>query len=113
MQQQIRRKTLAVLHSLAAILAVTIAAAAAAPAQAQWKPTKPITIIVPWAAGGATDQVTRLAAAELEPGLGQKIVVVNQPGGAGSIGTKAVLDAPKDGYTWTAGAAKQLGTYPL
>ena len=82
-------------------------------AQAQWKPTKPITIIVPWAAGGATDQVTRLAAAEIEPALGQKIVVVNQPGGAGSIGTKSVLEGPKDGYTWTAGAAKQLGTYPL
>ena len=87
---------------------------AAAPAQAQqWKPTKPITIIVPWAAGGATDQVTRLAAAELEPALGQKVVVVNQPGGAGSIGTKNAMEAPKDGYTWTAGAAKQLGTYPL
>ena len=82
-------------------------------AQAQWKPTKPVTIIVPWAAGGATDQVTRLAASELEAGLGQKIVVVNQPGGAGSIGTKATMDAPKDGYTWTAGAAKQLGTYPV
>ena len=81
--------------------------------QAQWKPTKPVTIIVPWAAGGATDQVTRLAAAELEAGLGQKIVVVNQPGGAGSIGTKAAMDAPRDGYTWTAGAAKQLGTYPV
>lgn len=87
---------------------------AAAPAQAQqWKPSKPITIIVPWAAGGATDQVTRLAAAELEPALGQKVVVVNQPGGAGSIGTKNAMEAPKDGYTWTAGAAKQLGTYPL
>jgi tripartite-type tricarboxylate transporter receptor subunit TctC len=87
---------------------------AAAPVQAQqWKPSKPITIIVPWAAGGATDQVTRLAAAELEPALGQKIVVVNQPGGAGSIGTKNAMEAPKDGYTWTAGAAKQLGTYPL
>jgi tripartite-type tricarboxylate transporter receptor subunit TctC len=82
-------------------------------AHAQWKPTRPITIIVPWAAGGATDQVTRLAASEIEAGLGQKIVVVNQPGGAGSIGTKAVMDAPRDGYTWTAGAAKQLGTYPL
>ena len=68
---------------------------------------------MPWAAGGATDQVTRLAAAELEAGLGQKIVVVNQPGGAGSIGTKAAMDAPRDGYTWTAGAAKQLGTYPV
>lgn len=109
--QQNRRRTLAALA--AAALGVSLAVVAAAPAQAQWKPTKPITIIVPWAAGGATDQVTRLAAAELEPGLGQKIVVVNQPGGAGSIGTKAVMDAPKDGYTWTAGAAKQLGTYPL
>ena len=82
-------------------------------AHAQWKPTKPVTIIVPWAAGGATDQVTRLAASEIEAGLGQKIVIVNQPGGAGSIGTKATMDAPKDGYTWTAGAAKQLGTYPV
>jgi tripartite-type tricarboxylate transporter receptor subunit TctC len=88
-------------------------ALAATAVHAQWKPTKPITIIVPWAAGGATDQVTRLAAAELEPALGQKIVVVNQPGGAGSIGTKSAMEAPKDGYTWTAGAAKQLGTYPL
>ena len=94
-------------------LAATAALAVAFSAQAQWKPSKPITIIVPWAAGGATDQVTRLAAAELEPALGQKIVVVNQPGGAGSIGTKNAMEAPKDGYTWTAGAAKQLGTYPL
>jgi tripartite-type tricarboxylate transporter receptor subunit TctC len=92
---------------------VTALALAAGAAQAQWKPTKPVTIIVPWAAGGATDQVTRLAASEIEAGLGQKIVVVNQPGGAGSIGTKAAMDAPKDGYTWTAGAAKQLGTYPV
>ncbi len=96
-----------------AIAALSGALLAPGAAQAQWKPTKPITIIVPWAAGGATDQVTRLAAAEVEEGLGQKIVVVNQPGGAGSIGTKAVMDAPRDGYTWTAGAAKQLGTYPL
>ena len=92
---------------------VTALALAAGAAQAQWKPTRPVTIIVPWAAGGATDQVTRLAASEIEAGLGQKIVVVNQPGGAGSIGTKAAMDAPKDGYTWTAGAAKQLGTYPV
>ena len=94
---------------------VALAAAAFAPlaAHAQWKPTKPVTIIVPWAAGGATDQVTRIAAAELEAGLGQKIVIVIQPGGAGSIGTKAAMEAAKDGYTWTAGAAKQLGTYPV
>src|SRR5262245_59122651 len=94
-------------------LAGATLALAITPAQAQWKPNKPVTIIVPWAAGGATDQVTRLAAAELEEGLGQKIVVVNQPGGSGSIGTKNTLGAPRDGYTWTAGAPKQIGTYPL
>src|SRR6187401_979276 len=80
-------------------------------AQATWKPTKPITIIVPWAAGGSTDQVSRVAAAEIEKALGQKIVVVNQPGASGSIGTRNALQAAPDGYTWTAGAAKDLGTY--
>jgi tripartite-type tricarboxylate transporter receptor subunit TctC len=96
-----------------ALAAALLAAAAPGAHPQEWKPTKPVTIIVPWAAGGATDQVTRLAASEIEGALGQKIVVVNQPGGAGSIGTKATMDAPKDGYTWTAGAAKQLGTYPV
>jgi putative tricarboxylic transport membrane protein len=78
---------------------------------AQWKPSKPITIIVPWAAGGSTDQVTRIAAGELEKALGQKVVVINQPGASGSIGTKNALEASKDGYTWTAGAAQDLGSY--
>jgi tripartite-type tricarboxylate transporter receptor subunit TctC len=95
--------------------AAILAAVAALPAQAQatWKPTKPITIIVPWAAGGSTDQVTRVTAAEIESALGQKVVIVNQPGASGSIGTKNALEAPKDGYTWAAGAAKDLGTYAV
>jgi len=93
--------------SLAA-LALGIALPAAAQ---QWKPTRPINLIVPWAAGGSTDQVTRVTAAELEKVLGQTIVVINQPGASGAIGTKSALDAPKDGYTWTAGAAQDLGTY--
>ena len=94
--------------------AVAAAALAAAfSAQAQWKPSKPINIIVPWAAGGATDQVTRVAAGELEEALGTKIVVINQPGASGSIGTMNAMNAPRDGYTWTAGAPKQLGTYPV
>ena len=80
-------------------------------AQAQWKPDKPITIIVPWAAGGSTDQVTRLAAVEIEKALNQKVVIVNQGGASGSIGTKNAMSAPRDGYTWTAGAAKDIGTY--
>jgi len=82
-------------------------------AQATWKPNKPITIIVPWGAGGSTDQITRVCAAELESALGQKIVIVNQPGASGSVGTKNALDAQKDGYTWTAGAAADLATYKV
>jgi tripartite-type tricarboxylate transporter receptor subunit TctC len=77
----------------------------------QWKPSKPINLIVPWAAGGSTDQITRVTAAELEKVLGQKVIVVNQPGASGSIGTKNAWEAPKDGYTWAAGAAQDLGTY--
>jgi tripartite-type tricarboxylate transporter receptor subunit TctC len=94
---------------------VSIAALAlgfALPASAQqWKPTKPINLIVPWAAGGSTDQITRVTAAELEKVLGQKIIVVNQPGASGSIGSKNAWEAPRDGYTWTAGAAQDLGAY--
>lgn len=92
----------------AATVAVTL------PAQAQdWKPNKPITVIVPWAAGGSTDQVIRVTAGELEQVLGQKVVVVNQPGASGSIGSKTAWEAPKDGYTWTSGAAKDIGTYAV
>ena len=96
------------LHALAAALAL----AASVPAAAQnWKPSRPINLIVPWAAGGSTDQVTRVTAAELEKALGQTIVIVNQPGASGAIGTKSALDAAKDGYTWAAGAAQDLGAY--
>src|SRR5688500_17952803 len=98
-------------HAFAA--AVLAAAATSAGAQAAWQPNKPITIIVPWAAGGSTDQVVRVTAAEIEKALNQKVVVLNQPGASGSVGTKNAMSAPKDGYTWTSGAAKDLGTYKV
>src|SRR5215207_4915506 len=93
------------------LFVAALLAAVAGSAAAQWKPTRPINLIVPWAAGGSTDQVTRVTAAELEKALGQTIVIVNQPGASGSIGTKNAWEAAKDGYTWTAGAAQDLGTY--
>src|SRR5450755_2699861 len=103
---QPRFRTLILLSAFAAGLAAALSVSAA-----DWKPTRPINLIVPWAAGGSTDQVTRATAAELEPVLGQKIVIINQPGASGAIGTKSAMDAPKDGYTWTAGAAQDLGAY--
>lgn len=99
---------------LRTIMLAAAAAGFATAASAQtypWKPDKPITVIVPWAAGGSTDQVVRITAGEIEKALGQKLVVVNQPGASGSIGTKNALGAAPDGYTWTSGAAKDIGTY--
>ncbi|MEM8552403.1 MAG: tripartite tricarboxylate transporter substrate binding protein [Pseudomonadota bacterium] len=96
------------------VLAATAALLMATPAlAADWQPDKPINIIVPWSAGGSTDQVTRVVAPILEEALGQSIVIVNQPGASGSIGTKAALDAPRDGYTWTANAIANNATYAV
>lgn len=82
-------------------------------AENSWKPEKPINLVVPWGAGGATDGVSRQTAMVLEGLLGQKIVIVNQPGASGSVGTKNVLDKPKQGLYWTAGAVKDLGVYKV
>ena len=102
------------LRTLTFATALALGLTSAASAQNYpWKPTKPITIIVPWGAGGSTDQVVRLLAKEIEGALKQSVVIVNQPGASGSIGTKAVLEAPKDGYTWGSGAAKDAGTYAV
>ena len=95
------------------LLVASLLAVVSASALAQWKPDRPITLIVPWAPGGSTDQVSRVTAAELEKHLGQKIVIMNQPGASGSVGTKNAMAAPADGYTWTAGGAKDLGTYKV
>ena len=72
-------KSLRALRIVAAVSGVA-ALTMTSVAFAQWKPTKPINVIVPWAAGGATDQMIRITAGDLEAALGQKIVVLNQPG---------------------------------
>ena len=97
---------------VAVLLSAVSASLLSPPAYAaDWKPVRPINLIVPWAAGGSTDQITRLVAGEMEKSLGQTIVIINQPGASGSIGTRSALEATKDGYTWTAGAAQDLGAY--
>lgn len=76
---------------------------AAAPARAQTDaatyPTRPIRMIVPFAAGGAADLVARVIAQGMSEDLGQPVVVENRGGSGGVIGTEAVLQAPADGYT--------------
>jgi tripartite-type tricarboxylate transporter receptor subunit TctC len=79
--------------------ASTLGMLAARPAFAQDYPAKPVRVIVPYAAGGATDTLTRLLATRIDTELKQSIVVDNRGGGASQVGTQAVATAPPDGYT--------------
>lgn len=69
------------------------------PAHAQQYPARAIKIMVPWPAGGATDNVARVVAQKLSPLFGQPVVVENRAGATGTIGTQAVIQSPPDGYT--------------
>src|SRR5262252_4658838 len=68
-------------------------------ARAQAYPSRPVKIIVSFAAGGPTDILARLTAQWLSERLGQQFVVENRPGGGGNIDAEAVVRAPADGYT--------------
>lgn len=88
-------------HIVAGItFSLAAGALAAGPANAQSDyPTKPITIIVPFAAGGPTDTVTRLIAEPMSKTLGQQIVVQNVGGAGGTLGVGQAANAAPDGYT--------------
>lgn len=79
-------------------LALLAALSAASLAQSDY-PNRAIKIIVPWPAGGATDNVARVVAQKLSPVLKQPVVVENRPGATGTIGTQVVIQSPPDGYT--------------
>src|SRR3569623_1290792 len=66
---------------------------------AQNYPSRPITLIVPWGAGGGTDATARIIGSLLEKDLGQPVNVVNRTGGSGVVGHQAIATAPPDGYT--------------
>lgn len=80
------------------IILAVLAAAIAVPAMAEY-PERPITLIVPWSAGGGTDAVGRIIAEGLSNELGQPVNVVNRTGAGGIVGHGAMVDADPDGYT--------------
>jgi tripartite-type tricarboxylate transporter receptor subunit TctC len=91
-------------HAMMAAFAVF---AATTPAHTQTYPNKPITLVVPFAAGGTTDVVARIMADHMSRSLGQQIVVENVGGAGGTTGATRVKRSPADGYTLLMG---NLGT---
>jgi tripartite-type tricarboxylate transporter receptor subunit TctC len=80
-------------------IAVCVLALMSAAAQGQVYPTKPIRIVVPFAAGGPADVYARVLGRNMQETLGQPFVVENRPGGGSVVGTDVVAKAPADGYT--------------
>jgi tripartite-type tricarboxylate transporter receptor subunit TctC len=97
-------------------MAVALAAAAifcaAASASAQDYPTRPITLVVPYAAAGGNDAMARAVADRMGAALGQQIVVENRGGAGGSIATRQVARAAPDGYTLGLGGTGTLAVDP-
>jgi tripartite-type tricarboxylate transporter receptor subunit TctC len=81
------------------ITLLALGSAVAAHAQANW-PTKPITLVVPFAAGGPTDVVARTLGASMTKSLGQTVVIENKLGAGGTVAAAAVAKAQPDGYTF-------------
>ena len=80
-------------------LAAALVALALAPAALAQYPNRPITLIVPWGAGGGTDATARILASIMEKELKQPINVVNRTGGSGVVGHSAIAEGTADGYT--------------
>jgi tripartite-type tricarboxylate transporter receptor subunit TctC len=85
--------------SLAVALCIAASIALFAPASAQVYPSRPITLVVPFPAGGGVDAMARITAERLTVALGQQIIIDNRGGAAGVIGTRAAAKAAPDGYT--------------
>ncbi|MFK7966694.1 MAG: Bug family tripartite tricarboxylate transporter substrate binding protein [Burkholderiaceae bacterium] len=79
-------------------VATVLAASMMTAAQAEY-PERPVTIVVPWGAGGGTDTIIRLFAVGFEKAMGQPINVVNRTGGSGVVGHSAIANGKPDGYT--------------
>ncbi|MDB5838985.1 MAG: hypothetical protein JWQ23_937 [Herminiimonas sp.] len=79
---------------------------------ADWTPTKPIRLVVPYGPGGSSDMIARLVAREMSSGLGQQVLVENKGGGSGTIAMQDVARAAPDGYTIALGHVGVLAVNP-
>ena len=81
------------------LLAAGLAVLTPIAARGDWKPAKPLRLVVPYGPGGSADQVARLYAERMSAGLGQQIVVEDKPGASGGVGAAMVATSAPDGYT--------------
>ena len=88
-----------IVHCFASALLLGALAATSQPTAAQTYPDRPITLVVPYPAGGGNDVLARLVAEKMSKPLGQSIVVENRGGAGGTIATRQVAKSPPDGYT--------------
>src|SRR6266850_7327187 len=95
-----------------ALAAAVVSVAGAGRTNAQHYPSRPVTIVVPFAAGGNTDNITRLVAQRFGEKLGQQFVVEDRPGAAGAIAAEFVARSPADGYTLFMSALAQIAIVP-
>jgi len=95
-----------------ATLAAATAPVAAAAQSATWSPTRPIRLVVPFAAGGSTDVAARILAERMGETLGQPVVVENRSGSAGLIGSENVVRSAPDGHSLLMGATGVLAIAP-
>lgn len=95
-----------------AMLAVALGAVLPASAWSAGYPERPITLVVPYAAGAAVDRAGRSLAQQLEKRLGQPVVVENVAGGSGTLGARRALRSPADGYTVVLGTINDLVIAP-
>lgn len=98
-------------RTLIGAIATTLAGALV-PAQAQDFPSKTITIVIPFPAGGLTDQIARVVGQKLQESLGKTVVVDNKPGGGGQIAVTALKAAEADGHTLFIGATEMFAINP-
>lgn len=94
------------------LIAVGALGATFASAQAQDFPSRPITLVIPFAPGGSTSIVGRGIAEKMSEFLGEKIVIDNRPGAGGTVGTRAVAKSAPDGYTLLLGYTGTLAIGP-
>jgi tripartite-type tricarboxylate transporter receptor subunit TctC len=100
------------MRGMSALLAAFGALAALGPAVAQTYPTRPITLVVPFAPGGSASTAARSVADKMGETLGQQIVVDNRGGAGGTVATRAVAKAAPDGYTILVVTSATVGTSP-